>query len=59
MVFLDEEEIDWKVIVIDVNDFLVFKFNDVEDVECYFFGFLWVINEWFCIYKIFDGKFEN
>merc|ERR1712014_568025 len=33
MALLDEGETDWKIIVIDVNDPLAPKLNDIEDVE--------------------------
>lgn len=33
MALLDEGETDWKVLVIDVNDPLAAKLNDIEDVE--------------------------
>jgi inorganic pyrophosphatase len=33
MALLDEGETDWKVIVVDVNDPLASKLNDIEDVE--------------------------
>jgi inorganic pyrophosphatase len=56
---LDEGETDWKVIVIDVNDPLAPKLNDIEDVERYLPGLLRATNEWFRIYKIPDGKPEN
>lgn len=59
MALLDEEETDWKVIVIDVNDPLASKLNDVEDVERHLPGLLRATNEWFRIYKIPDGKPEN
>ena len=59
MALLDEEETDWKVIVIDVNDPLASKLNDVEDVERALPGLLRATNEWFRIYKIPDGKPEN
>ncbi len=59
MALLDEEETDWKVIVIDVNDPLAPKLNDVEDVEKNVPGLLRATNEWFRIYKIPDGKPEN
>merc|ERR1712169_88852 len=58
MALLDEEETDWKVIVIDVNDPLAPKLNDVEDVERHLPGLLRATNEWFRIYKIPDGKPE-
>ncbi|ORX52110.1 pyrophosphatase-domain-containing protein [Piromyces finnis] len=59
MALLDEGETDWKVIVIDVNDPLAPKLNDVEDVEKHLPGLLKATNEWFRIYKIPDGKPEN
>lgn len=36
MALLDEGETDWKVIVIDVNDPLASKLDDIEDVEKWF-----------------------
>lgn len=59
MALLDEEETDWKVIVIDVEDPLASKLNDIEDVERHLPGLLRATNEWFRIYKIPDGKPEN
>ncbi|KAK6536327.1 Inorganic pyrophosphatase [Arthrobotrys megalospora] len=59
MALLDEGETDWKVIVVDVNDPLAPKLNDVEDVERHLPGLLRATNEWFRIYKIPDGKPEN
>nr|O13505.3 RecName: Full=Inorganic pyrophosphatase; AltName: Full=Pyrophosphate phospho-hydrolase; Short=PPase [Komagataella pastoris]CAA04453.1 inorganic pyrophosphatase (pyrophosphate phospho-hydrolase) [Komagataella pastoris] len=59
MALLDEGETDWKVIVIDINDPLAPKLNDIEDVEKHMPGLLRATNEWFRIYKIPDGKPEN
>ncbi|KAF9892897.1 Inorganic pyrophosphatase [Aspergillus nanangensis] len=59
MALLDEGETDWKIIVIDVNDPLAPKLNDVEDIERHLPGLLRATNEWFRIYKIPDGKPEN
>ncbi|KAL2835109.1 inorganic pyrophosphatase [Aspergillus cavernicola] len=59
MALLDEEETDWKIIVIDVNDPLSAKLHDIEDVERHLPGLLRATNEWFRIYKIPDGKPEN
>ncbi|CAG8577534.1 28657_t:CDS:2 [Dentiscutata erythropus] len=52
-------ETDWKVIVIDINDPLANKLNDIEDVENHLPGLIRATNEWFRIYKIPDGKPEN
>ncbi|CAO3687592.1 unnamed protein product [Umbelopsis vinacea] len=59
MALLDEGETDWKLIVIDVNDPLAPKLNDIEDVEKHLPGLVRATNEWFRIYKIPDGKPEN
>ncbi|EJT51601.1 inorganic diphosphatase [Trichosporon asahii var. asahii CBS 2479] len=59
MALLDEGETDWKVIVVDVNDPLAPKLNDIEDVERHLPGLIRATSEWFCIYKIPDGKPEN
>ena len=59
MALLDEGETDWKVIVIDVNDPIASKLNDIEDVEKHLPGLIRATNEWFRIYKIPDGKPEN
>lgn len=59
MALLDEEETDWKIMTIDINDPLAPKLNDVEDVERHLPGLLRATNEWFRIYKIPDGKPEN
>ena len=51
MALLDEGETDWKVIVVDVNDPLASKLNDVEDVENNLPGLIRATNEWFrCVY---------
>lgn len=59
MALLDEEETDWKIIVIDINDPLAPRINDIEDVERHLPGLLRATNEWFRIYKIPDNKPEN
>jgi len=59
MALLDEGETDWKVIVVDVNDPLASRLNDIEDVERHLPGLIRATNEWFRIYKIPDGKPEN
>lgn len=59
MALLDEGETDWKIVVIDINDPLAPRLNDIEDVERHLPGLLRASNEWFRIYKIPDGKPEN
>ena len=58
MALLDEGETDWKVLVVDINDPLAPRLNDVEDVERHLPGLIRATNEWFRIYKIPDGKPE-
>ena len=52
-------ETDWKVLVIDVNDPLADKLNDIEDIERHLPGFIDATRDWFRIYKKPDGKPEN
>jgi inorganic pyrophosphatase len=59
MALLDEGETDWKIIVVDVQDPLASRLNDIEDVERHLPGLIRATNEWFRIYKIPDGKPEN
>ncbi|KAK4050160.1 Inorganic pyrophosphatase [Microbotryomycetes sp. JL201] len=64
MALLDEGETDWKVIVVDVNDPLASKLNDIEDVERHLPGLIRATNEWFRIYKpenqfAFSGEAKN
>lgn len=47
MALLDEGETDWKVIVVDVNDPLADRLNDIEDVERHLPGLIRATNEWF------------
>ena len=47
MALLDEGETDWKVIVVDVQDSLASKLNDIEDVERNLPGLIRATNEWF------------
>lgn len=47
MALLDEGETDWKIIVVDVQDPLASKFNDIEDVERHQPGLIRATNEWF------------
>ncbi|POW18738.1 hypothetical protein PSHT_05527 [Puccinia striiformis] len=44
MALLDEGETDWKVIVVDVNDPLAPKLNDIEDVERHLPGLIRSVN---------------
>ena len=56
---LDEGETDWKAIVINVDDSMASKVNNINDVEEHFPKLLEKTVEWFKIYKIPDGKPAN
>jgi len=56
---IDEGELDWKVIAINVDDPKAPLVNDVEDVEREFPGDLQKIMVWFRDYKTPDGKPQN
>lgn len=59
LAMIDEDETDWKVIVIDKEDRWAPELNDVEDVERLLPGVIDSIREWFRSYKIPDGKPPN
>jgi inorganic pyrophosphatase len=59
MLLLDEGETDWKIFVIDVNDPLSSKLNDVEAIETHCPGLLRESVKWFKYYKVPDGKAVN
>jgi len=56
---IDEGETDWKVVVIDLNDPLANKLNDVEDIEKHMPGKLKEVFTFLRDYKIPDGKPAN
>lgn len=47
MAVLDSDQTDWKVIVIDVQDPMASRVNDIEDVERNQPGLIRATNEWF------------
>jgi inorganic pyrophosphatase len=53
---IDEDETDWKLIVIDAEDRWAPELNDVDDVERLLPGALDQIREWWRTYKVTDGK---
>mmetsp|Transcript_29752 Transcript_29752/g.63343 ORF Transcript_29752/g.63343 Transcript_29752/m.63343 type:complete len:309 (-) Transcript_29752:145-1071(-) len=56
---IDDGELDWKVITINVNDPKADKVNNVDDIEREFPGELEKILIWFRDYKMPDGKPQN
>lgn len=56
---IDEGETDWKLVVIDVNDPLAAKLNDITDVDTYCPDLLRLTHNWFRDYKVPDGKGKN
>lgn len=59
LALIDDDETDWKLIVIRADDPMVEKLNDIQDVEKHMPGLLHATHEWFKIYKIPDGKPPN
>ncbi|ELA41457.1 uncharacterized protein VICG_01562 [Vittaforma corneae ATCC 50505] len=59
LALLDDNEADWKIIVIDSKDEMAGKVNDIEDVRHHFPGLLEWIFKWFRDYKVPDGKPKN
>jgi inorganic pyrophosphatase len=56
---VDEGETDWKVVVIDLDDPLASKLNDIKDIEAHMPGKLKQVFEFLRDYKIPDGKPAN
>lgn len=56
---IDDGEMDWKLIVIAVDDPLARSLNDIKDVEVQMPGILESIREWLRVYKICQGGEEN
>lgn len=59
LALLDEGEIDWKVIAINVSDPLAAEMDDIDDVERVMPGKVGEVREWFRMYKTAEGKGEN
>ncbi|EJS44151.1 ppa2p [Saccharomyces arboricola H-6] len=59
LALIDDGELDWKIIVIDINDPLSSELNNLENVEKYFPGILGATREWFRKYKVPAGKSLN
>lgn len=56
---IDDGELDWKILSIDVNDKLASKLNDVSDIETQLPHLLSNLKTWFKNYKLPMGKPEN
>ncbi|CAN3375672.1 inorganic pyrophosphatase, mitochondrial [Diutina rugosa] len=56
---IDDGELDWKVLAINVADPLAQKLNDIDDIRKYCPGLLDSTRWWFRNYKLPDGKPEN
>lgn len=59
LALIDDGELDWKIIVINTEDPMHEKVNNIQDVDRYFPGLLDATREWFRKYKIPMGKPEN
>lgn len=56
---IDEGETDWKILVIDTQDPLAEKINDLPDIEAQCPGLLDATRHWFTVYKVPEGKSKN
>ncbi|KAI8331920.1 inorganic pyrophosphatase [Chlamydoabsidia padenii] len=56
---IDQDETDWKLVMIDVNDHQANVINDINDVETYKPGLLKDTARFFRLYKVPQGKKEN
>ena len=56
---IDQNEMDWKVIVINIKDAYAKKINNINQIEKYKPGVLVSIREWLRLYKTVDGKKKN
>ncbi|XP_053317503.1 inorganic pyrophosphatase 2, mitochondrial [Spea bombifrons] len=59
LALIDEGEMDWKIIAINIDDPEADKFNDIGDVRKYKPGYLEATVDWLRSYKVPDGKPEN
>ncbi|XP_006874618.1 PREDICTED: inorganic pyrophosphatase 2, mitochondrial [Chrysochloris asiatica] len=59
LALIDEDETDWKLIAINVNDPDASKIHDIDDVRKYKPGYLEATLKWFRLYKVPEGKPEN
>lgn len=59
LALIDDGELDWKIIAIDVNDPLCQELSDIHDVFVKCPGYLETTRQWFKDYKLPDGKPEN
>jgi inorganic pyrophosphatase len=56
---IDQDEMDWKIIAINVCDPICSYLHDIYDVETYKPGVLDAIRNWLRNYKIAEGKKKN
>ena len=56
LAMIDEGEVDWKVVVINVADPKAALLNSLADAEAHFPGEIARVKEWFTWYKAVDGK---
>jgi inorganic pyrophosphatase len=56
---IDQNEIDWKILCINVIDPLIKKINNPNDIEKHFPGKIGAIIDWLENIKVFDGKSKN
>ncbi|EPX74826.1 inorganic diphosphatase [Schizosaccharomyces octosporus yFS286] len=59
LALLDQNETDWKILTIDVNNPMANSLNDIDDVKKLMPRLLTCTRDWFAVYKLPDGKPRN
>ncbi|CEO98100.1 inorganic diphosphatase [Plasmodiophora brassicae] len=59
LALIDDNETDWKVLAIQINDPLAGELNDIDDVQQKVPGAVHAIREYLRVYKTLEGKPEN
>ncbi|XP_071446216.1 inorganic pyrophosphatase-like [Hetaerina americana] len=59
LALVDRNKIDWKLIVLSVDDELSGVINNLSDIDSSFPNLLSAVKEWFQVFKVVAGKPEN
>lgn len=59
LAMIDDGELDWKIIAINVEDEMASRLNDIPDIDEHCPGLLDATRNWFRDYKLPDGKPQN
>jgi len=59
LALIDEGEVDWKILAIDVNHPVAPKLKDVSNLDAFLPSFETKLKDWFKNYKTAEGKNQN